>query len=369
MRTPDREPGLDFQDATIPDAQPVGIDAYSGKRVHPDSSASQNCSPITSDPLCGPCQGSLRFVDLFAGLGGFHLALRDLGHQCVFACEIDDPLATLYYRNFGLRPHGDIRSLNIRSIPAHDVLCAGFPCQPFSKAGAQQGLSCPQWGNLIDYVIDILTIHKPSFFLFENVPNLVRHEHGATWRQLRKRIERIGYSVQDRLLSPHDFGIPQIRQRAFIVGSRDGLRGFSWPSAPTPPPTLAVHSILDNSPTDARRLPSSFVAYLDAWQDFLKRSGGICLFQGTLRIARPRPPGALFPRWPSRTAPVVWRASSMFQIEGGGGLDAGRQVVHRRRNPAENAEPRKRRPTARSWRQGYSGRSNSRRMRLPWSCD
>ncbi len=267
MRTPDRRPGLDFQDATISDAQLAGLDVNPRNRERLDSSAPRNCP----DSLPGPYQSSLRFVDLFAGLGGFHLALRDLGHQCVFACEIDDPLATLYYRNFGLRPHGDIRSLNIHAIPAHDVLCAGFPCQPFSKAGTQQGLACPQWGDLIDYVIDILTTHRPRFFLFENVPNLVRHEHGATWRQIRERIEGIGYSVQSRLFSPHDFGIPQIRQRAFIVGCRDGLRGFSWPSVSTPHPTLAVHSVLDKSPADARLLPASFVAYLDAWQDFLNR--------------------------------------------------------------------------------------------------
>lgn len=86
----------------------------------------------------------LRFIDLFAGLGGFHLALKELGHQCVFACEIDEDLAALYEENFGLKPHGDIRTLDLRSVPDHDVLCAGFPCQPFSKAGEQRGLECPQ---------------------------------------------------------------------------------------------------------------------------------------------------------------------------------------------------------------------------------
>ena len=98
----------------------------------------------------------LRFVDLFAGLGGFHLALRELGHKCVFACEVDESLANLYEKNFGMRPHGDIRALDIARIPAHDILCAGFPCQPFSKAGGQEGFECPQWGDLIDYVIRIL---------------------------------------------------------------------------------------------------------------------------------------------------------------------------------------------------------------------
>lgn len=271
MGTPDREPGLDYEVTPIPNADPVGVGADSRPNGRPSRPVLQNGRPVASDPRSAPSHRSLRFVDLFAGLGGFHLALRDLGHRCVFACEVDDALGTLYHRNFGLRPHGDIRNLDIQSIPAHDIVCAGFPCQPFSKAGSQQGLDCPQWGDLIDYVIDILTIHKPRFLLFENVPNLVRHEDGATWRQIRERIELIGYSVKERLLSPHDFGIPQVRQRAFIVGRRGGLRGFSWPTVPAPRPTLAIDSVLDDSPTDARPLPPSFVSYLDAWQGFLSR--------------------------------------------------------------------------------------------------
>src|SRR4051794_32900792 len=98
----------------------------------------------------------LRFIYLFSGLGGFHLPLSSLGHTCVFACEVDQRLANLYEKNFGLRPHADIRTLDIATLPSHDILCAGFPCQPFSKAGEQQGLECPQWGDLIDYVVRIL---------------------------------------------------------------------------------------------------------------------------------------------------------------------------------------------------------------------
>src|SRR5690349_5273529 len=124
---------------------------------------------------------SLRFIDLFAGLGGFHQALKALGHKCVFACEVDEDLATLYERNFELRPHRDIRTLDIDAVPAHEILCAGFPCQPFSKAGSQEGLDCPQWGDLIDYVIKILRTRKPQYFIIENVPNLVRHNNGNTW--------------------------------------------------------------------------------------------------------------------------------------------------------------------------------------------
>ena len=211
-----------------------------------------------------------RFIDLFAGLGGFHLALSELGHECVFACEIDEVLADLYEQNFGLRPHLDIRSLDISSIPKHDILCAGFPCQPFSKAGGQKGLSCPQWGDLIDYVVQILRKRKPRYFIIENVPNLVRHRKGKTWRTIEHRLRLAGYSVRDKLISPHDFGVPQIRQRAFIVGRRGGLEGLAWPKASSAS-ELSITSVLDSHPSDARALPASFISYLKAWQEFLNR--------------------------------------------------------------------------------------------------
>jgi len=212
----------------------------------------------------------LRFIDLFAGLGGFHLALKSLGHECVFACEIDEDLAALYEKNFGLRPHGDVRTLNIPKVPAHDILCAGFPCQPFSKAGGQEGLECPQWGDLIDYVIQILRTHQPRYFIIENVPNLVRHRQGKTWRTIEHRLRLAGYSVSDGMLSPHHVGVPQIRDRAFIVGRRGGLNGFCWPE-PVKDVELAIRSVLDEKPENAKPLPKHFLTYLRAWQKFLDR--------------------------------------------------------------------------------------------------
>jgi DNA (cytosine-5)-methyltransferase 1 len=214
-------------------------------------------------------QHSMRFIDLFAGLGGFHQALAQLGHECVFASELDPELARLYERNFGVTPAGDIRSTH-SLVPAHDILCAGFPCQPFSKAGEQKGLQCPQWGDLIDYVIAILNRHTPEFFIIENVPNLVRHNEGKTWRSIKDRLEGAGYTIQDEKLSPHMFGVPQIRERAFIVGRRGSLDEFKWPK-PKANGELSIRSVLDTRPEEARKLGPNFLRYLDAWQDFLNR--------------------------------------------------------------------------------------------------
>lgn len=210
----------------------------------------------------------MRFIDLFAGLGGFHKALTRLGHECVFASELDGDLASLYKDNFGIAPKGDIKKTYFE-VPAHDILCAGFPCQPFSKAGDQLGFDCPQWGDLFDYVIKIIERHEPAYLIIENVPNLLRHDEGKTWQKVHDRLSGLGYDVDAEKLSPHMFGVPQTRERAIIVGARDGLGSFNWPSPSYLGVELDIRSILDEKPADARPLPEHFIRYLNAWQELL----------------------------------------------------------------------------------------------------
>lgn len=212
----------------------------------------------------------MRFIDLFAGLGGFHLALRRLGHTCVFASESNPQLADLYERNHGLRPLGDIRT-SYKDVPPHDILCAGFPCQPFSKAGEQKGFDCPLWGDLFDYVVRILEQHCPRFLIIENVPNLMRHDGGETWRKICNRLGDAGYSIHSNRLSPHMFGVPQIRERALIVGSRDGLDNFVWPTPTHGPEDVSIETVLDKRPCDAKLLSPNYIRYLEAWQVLLDR--------------------------------------------------------------------------------------------------
>jgi DNA (cytosine-5)-methyltransferase 1 len=213
---------------------------------------------------------NFKFIDLFAGLGGFHVALQKLGGTCVFAAEWQPHLQDLYEENFGLRPHGDIREVLPSIVPNHDVLCAGFPCQPFSKAGEQLGFECTRQGGLFFNVASIIKAKSPRFFILENVPNLLQHDGGKTFERIKGMLVRLGYVVDARRLSPHQFGIPQIRERVYIVGSRKGLGSFSWPQ-PTKKATN-IKSVLQRQPVDAKGLSKQVEDCLTVWDDFLKRS-------------------------------------------------------------------------------------------------
>lgn len=211
----------------------------------------------------------MRFIDLFAGLGGFHLALTELGHECVFACEKDGKLRAVYQANFGLEPHPDIRSIDPREIPGHQILCAGFPCQPFSKAGEQEGFDCPDNGDLFGHVMRIVRYHQPKYLLLENVANLKMHKGGATWASMERRLSAAGYAVEAQRISPHRFGIPQIRERLFIVAKRGRLASFTWPVPPSAVET-SIETVLDKRPLVAKPLSDRVTNCLDTWQRFLE---------------------------------------------------------------------------------------------------
>jgi DNA (cytosine-5)-methyltransferase 1 len=133
-------------------------------------------------------QESFCFIDLFAGLGGFHLAASAIGGQCVFASELNPALRKTYQRNFGMMPAGDIRGVDTADIPSHQLLCAGFPCQPFSKAGSQDGLRDDVRGQVFFEVLRIIDAHMPPYLIFENVANFVRHDKGNTYQRIRREL-------------------------------------------------------------------------------------------------------------------------------------------------------------------------------------
>jgi len=213
-----------------------------------------------------------RFIDLFAGLGGFHVALNELGGECVFAAEWKEHLRDLYEFNHGLRPTGDITQVRPEDIPDHDVLTAGFPCQPFSKAGEQLGFECTKQGALFFNVAKILEVKRPGFFILENVPNLLKHDEGRTWAEIQNRLgfDGLGYDIRATKLSPHNIGIPQIRERVYIIGSLNRFdRDFSWPEISES--ETSITSVLDCSPTGAKQLSPQVEDCIKVWDDFLKR--------------------------------------------------------------------------------------------------
>jgi len=213
----------------------------------------------------------MRFIDLFSGLGGFHLAAKRLGMDCVFACEVDAKLRDLYELNFGIRPEGDIRDIDPSSVPPHEALFAGFPCQPFSKAGNQLGFKDKIRGTIAFNMIRIIKHHKPRLIVLENVAHFVRHDNGKTLDAIKSALEDLNYEVESATLSPHQFGVPQIRERMYLVARSSSLKGFSWPRKTTRKDELSIMEILDVNPTPLVRISAKVERCLEVWQEFLER--------------------------------------------------------------------------------------------------
>lgn len=211
----------------------------------------------------------LKFIDLFAGLGGFHKALSELGHKCVFASEIDPTLQKLYKENWKIEAHGDIRK-HLDEIPNHDILCAGFPCQPFSKAGKQLGMQDQVRGTLFDEIVKILESKTPSYFILENVPLIKKHDNEETWKYMEKEFDRLKYDVDYAIYSPHEFGIPQHRKRIYIVGAKHGLEHFSFDIIDKQKTTkVDIKRFIEENPNEYRKLPKANRDCIKLWQQFI----------------------------------------------------------------------------------------------------
>lgn len=184
------------------------------------------------------------FIDLFAGIGGFHIAMHNLGGKCVFSSEMDIHARKTYEHNFKkISPelfenkmfNDDIRNITPSDIPNFDVLCAGFPCQPFSQAGFKRGFADnhnSERGNLFFNIVEIIQEKKPKAFFLENVRGLVTHDNGKTFKTIKKILEtELEYSFYYKVVKASDYGLPQLRPRVFIIGFRDEgfLRGFTFP--------------------------------------------------------------------------------------------------------------------------------------------
>lgn len=171
-----------------------------------------------------------KFIDLFAGLGGFRIALESLGAKCVYSSEWDKSVSEVYYNNFGDYPDGDITKVDEKTIPSHDILCAGFPCQAFSISGKQRGFEDSR-GTLFFDVARIIKAKKPAVVFMENVKNFATHDNGQTLQVVKSTMEELGYSFYQKVLNATDYGVPQKRERIYMVCFRNDLNveKFSFP--------------------------------------------------------------------------------------------------------------------------------------------
>lgn len=171
-----------------------------------------------------------KFIDLFAGLGGFRLALESLGAKCIYSNEWDKFAQEVYNDNFGDTPEGDITKVDENTIPEHDILCAGFPCQAFSISGKQRGFEDSR-GTLFFDVARIVKVKKPKVVFMENVKNFAAHDNGNTLRVVKQTMEELGYTFFQKVLNAVDYGIPQKRERIYMVCFRKDLNinEFTFP--------------------------------------------------------------------------------------------------------------------------------------------
>ena len=177
------------------------------------------------------------FIDLFSGVGGIRTAFEDVGGGCVFSSEIDLFAQYTYYTNYGVIPFGDITKILTSDIPEHDVLCGGFPCQPFSHIGKREGFEHPTQGTMFHEVLRIIENKKPKAIFLENVPGLVNHDDGRTLSVILDSLRDVGYTCHHTILNASDFGIPQSRKRFYLVGFLDENVEFSFPI----PPNIKVY--------------------------------------------------------------------------------------------------------------------------------
>ena len=211
----------------------------------------------------------MKFIDLFCGIGGFHQALSNMDFECVFSCDMDKNCRRCYEYNYGIRPEGDIRSVDVESIPEFDILCAGFPCQSFSKAGFQRGFDDDR-GNLFFNICQIADRHRPKYMILENVRNLASHDSGNTWRVIRESLKSLGYETYEQplILNVLNFGIPQNRERVIIMCVRKDFGTLpALSETPKKKPKSNLVDFLCNH--GSRKISGKLKVVEEVWDEFV----------------------------------------------------------------------------------------------------
>lgn len=205
--------------------QKVDLDDWSDEQVltaAEDPAQYDLFSQFFDIPFPAPKDPKFTFIDLFAGIGGFRIALQNMGGECIFSSEFDAEAQRTYFANYGEMPFGDITKIDERRIPTHDILCAGFPCQPFSISGKRLGFEDTR-GTLFFDIARIAKEKQPPVLFLENVKNLLSHNRGETIKQMMCILDDIGYDTQIKLLNAARYGVPQHRERVYIIGLRKDM--------------------------------------------------------------------------------------------------------------------------------------------------
>jgi DNA (cytosine-5)-methyltransferase 1 len=212
-----------------------GAKGHSGKKK-------EDSLQLLSPPIDSP--KTIRYIDLFCGLGAFHTAFNtSSAFECVLACDIDEGVRSIYKANYSLEPKSDIRSLDMKTMPDFELLCAGFPCQPFSIAGNGDGFNDTEKGNLFYDILKIIDAKNPPMCILENVKNLKTHDNGKTYNTIETELTKRGYHITSKVINAADYGSPQARHRIFIVASKS--KTFTIPEGHKD--YVPVSSILDTS--------------------------------------------------------------------------------------------------------------------------
>ena len=219
---------------------------------------------------------NFKFIDLFSGIGGFHQAMIQLGGKCVFSSEIDSFAIESYKTNYNIDSGINIRDVEAKDIPEHTVLCAGFPCQAFSKAGPQTGFADETKGTLFFEIERILKYHKTKYIVLENVRNLVSHDHGKTWKTISSHFKDAGYRLTPKplIICPHQFGTPQLRERVVILGLYDPEH-IDEPldikiDLPYTKDENSIYDILEDNEEEIYKISEEEETVLNLWDSFYR---------------------------------------------------------------------------------------------------
>ena len=237
------------------------------------STPSTPSTPSTSYiPSIDESKESYTFIDLFCGIGGFHQALSKMGAKCILACDIDKDCRTVYKMNYGIEPVSDIKEIDEKKIPDFDILCGGFPCQAFSNGGKKKCFEDKR-GLLFDEIIRIAKEKQPKFMFLENVKHILKVSNGEVIEYIKENIKRIGYHLQLFQISPHEFGIPQQRERVYFVCIRNDIYNGKDIILPTYHGELQFNTFLDKKEDIDNKyfVKDDTLKILEAWDKMIRQ--------------------------------------------------------------------------------------------------